>query len=206
MSCSRERWNQGPIADAAIGLPSDDREHEPDHADRRRLGNAAACRKRYMYKPHEERERDGHADRERAPRAFLERVDDRQAEPGEGDDDDEEDGDGGRRARHRPDFLAGDLGQRAAAAAGRSPEDDEVVNRARQADAGDEPDEPGSVAELCRQHRTDERTRPRDGREVMPEEDEPVGRVIVVAVVPTGAPGSTRLSSSAMIRAAMNAL
>ena len=58
------------------------------------------------------------------------------------------------------------------------------MDRARQTDADDEPDEPGSVAELCRQDRTDEGTGPGDGREVMPEEDEPVSRVIVVAVVP----------------------
>ena len=58
------------------------------------------------------------------------------------------------------------------------------MDRARQTDADDEPDEPGSVAELCRQHRTDEGAGPCDGREVMPKEDEPVCRVIVVSVVP----------------------
>ena len=105
-------------------------------------------------------------------------------EPGEGDDDDEEDGDGGRRRRRPGHLLAGDVGERAAATAGRGPENDEVVDRARQADAGDEPDQPGSVAELRGQDRTDEGTGPCDGREVMAEEDEPVCRVIVVAVVP----------------------
>ena len=50
---------------------------------------------------HEERERDRHADRERAPRALGQRVDDGEAEAGERDDDDEQDGDGGGR-RRRP--------------------------------------------------------------------------------------------------------
>ena len=66
-----------------------------------------------MYKADEQRERDRHADRERAPRAVLERVDDGEAEPGERDDDDEEDGDRGGRARDRADLGARDVGERA---------------------------------------------------------------------------------------------
>ena len=50
-----------------------------------------------------------------------------------------------------------DLGERAAAAPDRGPEDDEVVDGAGQAAPGDEPDEAGGVTELCRQRGTDQR-------------------------------------------------
>ena len=52
-----------------------------------------------------------------------------------------------------------------------------------EADAGDEPDQPGRVAELRREHRADERAGAGDGGEVMAEEHQPVRRVVVLAVV-----------------------
>ena len=76
-----------------------------------------------MWKPISIAERNRHADRERAPRALGERVDDREAEAGERDDDDEEDGDGGGRAGDRADLGPRDLGQRAAAAPRRRPQE-----------------------------------------------------------------------------------
>ena len=78
-----------------------------------------------------------------------------------------------------------DLGQRAAAAPDRRPQDDEVVDRARQAAPGDEPDEPGRIAELRRQRRTDQRAGAGDGGEVVAEEH-PLGRGIVVVAVVLG--------------------
>ena len=64
----------------------------------------------------------------------------------------------------------------------------DVVDRAGEADAGDEPDEPGRVAELRRQHRADERPGAGDRREVMAEEHPRLRRVVVVAVVLSCAP------------------
>ena len=61
--------------------------------------------------------------------------------------------------------------------------DDEVVHRAREAHAGHEPDEPRRVAELCREHRADQRPRAGDGGEVMPEQHQPMGWMVVLAVV-----------------------
>ena len=124
-------------------LAEDDREQQADDADDRRLGDPPLAEAVHV-EAHEQRERDRHADGERAPGALLQRVDDREAEAGERDDDDEEDGDGGGDAGDRADLGAGDLGERAAAAAGRGPEDDEVVDRAGEADAGDQPDSPGA--------------------------------------------------------------
>ena len=80
------------------------------------------------------------------------------------------------------DLVARDLGERPAAAPDRGPEDDEVVDGAGQAAPGDEPDEAGGIAELCRQRRTDERPGPGDGGEVVAEEH-PLGRGIVVVPV-----------------------
>ena len=122
------------------------------------------------------------ADRERPPGALRERVHDRETQAGERDDDDEEDRDRGGGARDRSDFGARDLGQRAAASPGRRPQDDQIVNGAGEADAADQPDQPWRVAELRRQHRTDERTRPGDRGEMVTEEHPPGRRVVVVPV------------------------
>src|SRR5581483_4537999 len=50
------------------------------------------------------------------------------------------------------------------------------------ADAADEPDEPGGVAELGGEHRPDQRPGAGDGREVVAEEHPPAGRKEVRAV------------------------
>jgi len=133
---------------------------------------------------HAERQRNRHANREGAPRALLQGVHHGEPETGERDDDDEEDGNGGRRAGDGADLCPRDLGERRAAAAGGGPENDHVVHGARQADAAHEPNEPGRVAELRREHRTDERPRPGNRGEVVAEEDPPGRDVIVLAVGP----------------------
>ena len=57
------------------------------------------------------------------------------------------------------------------------------MHRAGEADADDEPDQPGRVAELRREHRADERTGAGDRGEVMAEQHPAAGRMIVLAVV-----------------------
>ncbi len=86
-------------------------------------------------------------------------------------------------AGDRADLGACDLGQRSAAAPGGGPQDDEVVDRAGEADAGDEPDQPGRVAELRGEHGTDERAGAGDRGEMMTEQDQAMRRMVVVAVV-----------------------
>ena len=107
-------------------------------------------------------------------------FDDREAQAGERDHDDEEDGDRGGDAGDRADLGARDVGERTAAAPHRGPQDDVVVDRAREADAGDEPDEAGGIAELSRKHRADQRAGAGDRGEVMTEQNEAMGRVKVV--------------------------
>jgi hypothetical protein len=63
---------------------------------------------------------------------------------------------------------------------------------------------PGQESELRGQHGPDERTCPRDGREVMPEQD-PLVRGHVVVAVGEAVGGVTRLSSRAATRAARKA-
>jgi hypothetical protein len=63
------------------------------------------------------------------------------------------------------------------------PQDDEVVYRPRKADARDQPDQAGGVAELRGEHRTDEGPGSRNRREMMAEQHPFTGGVVVMAVV-----------------------
>ena len=62
--------------------------------------------------------------------------------------------------------------------------------------AGHEPDEPGRVAELRREHRADQRPGAGDGGEVMAEQHQPMGWMVVLAVVTAMCAGVIRESSS----------
>ena len=127
-------------------------------------------RSRYMYKPTNSASGIDIADRERAPRALLERVDDDEPEARERDDDDEEDRERGDDAGDGADLVARDLGERRAAAPGRRPQDDEVVDGAGEADADDEPEEPGCIAELRGEDGPDERPGAGDRGEMVAEQ------------------------------------
>ena len=109
-------------------------------------------------------------------------------------------------AGDRADLGARDLGERAAAAARRRPERDEVVHRAGEADAGEDPDEAGRVAELRREHRPDQRPGAGDGREVVAEEHPAAASDSSCAPSNFRCAGVTRVSSSTITFAAMNAL
>ena len=86
-------------------------------------------------------------------------------------------------AGDRTDLGARDLRERAAAAACRRPERDEVVHRAGETHADDEPEQARRIAELRGEHRTDQRTGAGDRREMMAEEHPAVRRIVVCAVV-----------------------
>ena len=110
----------------------------------------------------------------RAPGALGQRVDDDDAEPGEGDDENEEEGDDGRDAR-----AVVLISERAISASERPPRrvdaqsDDRIVHGAGEAAAGEQPDEARRPSKLRGQHGTDERSCARDRREVMTEEHPP---------------------------------
>ena len=70
INCSRERWNHCPNADAAIGLPEDHGEKQPDDADDGGFADPSHPEPVHV-EAHEQGEGDRHADGERAPRALL---------------------------------------------------------------------------------------------------------------------------------------
>jgi hypothetical protein len=88
--------------------------------------------------------RDRHTDRERAPRALSQRVDDGDAESGQCHDEDEKNGKGTNSSRQWSDLGACDVCQRLAAASGRRPEAHRIVNRAAQRAPRHEPERPGA--------------------------------------------------------------
>ena len=85
-------------------------------------------------------------------------------------------------------------------------EDHEVLHRAAERDADDDPDHAGQIAELRGERRADERAGSGDGREVMAEHDPVVRRHEVAAVVESLGRRLSRVSSSAKTLAAMKAL
>ena len=133
-------------------------------------------------KAHQDGQRNAGADREGAPRAFGQRIDHGNPEAGQRDNDDEQDGNRSGRAGDRADFRSRDIGKRAAAASGGRPERNEIVHGASEATARDDPHKPRCIAELRREHRTDERSGAGYGGEMMAEEHPPTGRIVVVAV------------------------
>src|SRR5439155_26123827 len=117
----RGHAGQGGVAHGAVALAAHDRAHD-------------------------QRDGDGHADGEGGPGALGQDVDHGEAHGGDGDDDGEEDGDGGDDAGGGADLFARDLGERAAVAAHAGGEDDEVVHRAADGDADQDPGEAGQEA------------------------------------------------------------
>jgi hypothetical protein len=116
------------------------------------------------------------------PTALAERVDDDEREHRDEDDHDAEHRDERREPGHRADLLFRHLPERLAVAADARGEHDEVLDRAADHDADDDPERAREVAELRGQRRPDERPRPGDRREVVPEHDPPVGRHVVAPV------------------------
>ena len=80
------------------------------------------------------------------------------------------------------DLLARHLAERFSVAPHRGEQDHEILHRAAQHRADDDPQRSRQIAELRRQHRTHQRPRPGDGGEVMAEDDPLVGGLEIVAV------------------------
>ena len=80
-------------------------------------------------------------------------------------------------------LVAGHLAQRASAPACRNGQHQIVLHAAGDHRADDDPDGAGQIAHLGGQHRTHQRTRTGDGREVVTEQHPAVGRHVVGAVL-----------------------
>ena len=98
------------------------------------------------------------------------------------------------------------VAQRAAVAARRDEQDDEVLHRAGEHHAGQDPQRARQVAHLRGEHRADQRAGAGDGREVVAEQHVLVGGHVVEAVVVAHAPASCASASSRSTRSAMNRL
>ena len=132
---------------------------------------------------HEQGDRDGHGDREDAPRALAERVHHHQGEDRHDDDHDRQRGDQGGEPADETQFLAGHLPQRAPAAAHREEQHEVVLHGPGQDDAHDDPQRAGQVTPLRREYRPDQRAGAGDRREVVAVEHTPVHRHVVLAVL-----------------------
>ena len=171
-----------PRVRVADRLAGPERHQQADHANDGGFRRLALAPHVHPH-AHEHAERNRHGDGERAPDAVGKRVDERDAEAGQGDDQNEDDHDRRDEAHRRADLLLDDVRQRSAAAARRCPQHGAVVDRARDATSGDQPDEARGVAELGRQHRANQRSGAGDGREMVAEHHPLAGRVVVRAVV-----------------------
>ena len=156
-------------------------EREEDEADRAGLQHASRPEPAHV-DAHEHRDGDREPDGDRAPRARLEGVHDDESEDGDEHDHDAEHGDHRGEAGDGADLLARHFAQRLAIAADGGAEDDEVLHRAAEHDADDDPQDAGEVAELRGEGRADERAGSGDGGEVMAEDDPSVGRDEVASV------------------------
>ncbi len=85
-------------------------------------------------------------------------------------------------SHHFADLFARNLAQRFAVAPHGREENHEVLYRASEHRADDDPQCSRKVAELCGQHGADERTRSGDGGEVVAEDDPFVGGLEIVAI------------------------
>ncbi len=75
------------------------------------------------------------------------------------------------------------VAERAAVAARRGPEHDEVLHGAGEDDADDQPERSRQISHLRREHGADQRPGAGDRREVVAEEDGLIGRAVVEPVV-----------------------
>ena len=192
------------VGQRAVGLlhpaAGDDREEQQRHADGGGLDHLAGPQHAHV-EAHEERDRDRHRDRERAPGRGGERLHDDQREDREQDDHDREDRDQGGHAADRADLVARHLPEALAVPAHREEQDHHVLHGAGEDDADDDPDRARQEAHLGGQHRADERAGAGDRREVVPEQDAPVGGLVVVPVVePLGGRGALVVGAEHLLR------
>ena len=181
---------------AAVG----DRGHQQDEADDRDFTDPARPDEAQI-NAHQECDRNRRGDRESPPGRVGQRLDDDQREHGEDDHHDHEGAeqrdDSGDRAQLGLDQVA----ERAAVAAHRDEEHQEILDRAGEYHAGQYPQHAGQIAHLGGEHRTDQRAGAGDRGEVVTVEHVFVGRNVVQAVVELpGRSHPLRIDSGDLVR------
>ena len=187
----RERRGQTGVArDAAA---ADQREQQQQRADDGCFADFAGPPP-FHPPTHEQRDRNRAGDREQPPRRCAQGIDDDERQDGEQDDHDREDRDHRRHAGDVTDLLLGHLAERLAIAAQRAEENREVLDRAAEHHADDEPQGPWEEAELRRKHGSNEWSGPGNRGEVVTEQHPAVGRDKIVAIVESlGGGGAARI-------------
>ena len=132
---------------------------------------------------HDERDRDGHADGEHAPRTVRQRVDHHDAQSGQRHQQDEQHGDHRDQSGERADLGARDIGQRAAFVADGGDQHREVLHASGQHGADQQPEKSRRESELRGQRRADQRAGSGDGGEVVSEQHPARRRHVVVTVL-----------------------
>ena len=180
----RRRFHHEVVPDApALDVaPAEYREQDEADAERRALDEAARPQMRHV-DADEHRDRHGGRDGRGRPRAMLHRVDHDQAEHRDQDHHDHQHANQRGEAADRSDFLGRHPAERAAVALQRVAEDHEILDASAEHRADDDPDGRRQIAELCGQHRADQRTGAGDRGEMMAEGDPLLGRHVVAAVV-----------------------
>ena len=131
--------------------------------------------------------RDCDDDREHAPGALVQGVDDHLRRGSQRGHHDEQHGDRGGDAHDGSQQVSGDFWQRLPILPHRGQEHDEVVDPAGQARADHNPAEAGKIAPLRGQDRPNQRPRARNGRKVDAEQHQPPRGVIIdVVAEPVG--------------------
>ena len=175
----REERSQRRII-AHIRARNDSGQNERHAEDRRFLDLAGADILRVN--ADDDSRRDRHADGEEAPRAVVQGIghDDRHARFR--DDQQQQHDPQSRRACRVGYLIPRDLGQRLALVADRRDEHDHIMHSARENRTEKQPQQPRHEAELRRDDRAYQRTRARDGREMMAEHDPLIRGHVVLPV------------------------
>ena len=167
-------------APSCFGNPAtrDHGEQQQNYTDQRDFGHPTGAQEPQI-QTHENRDRDGHRNREDAPRALGERTDHDKGQHRQQDHHDDEDADDGGYAADRAELVARHLSQRATAPSGGDRQHQIVLNTAGHNRADDDPNGSRQKPHLHGQHRADQRTGTGDGGEVVSEQHPPVGRHVI---------------------------
>ncbi len=177
----RQREHRRQCRRFAHPLPREDaphHQHEPQRGTLQHFTGPPVA----QVQSHEDRDRHGRRNRECPPRAALQGIHHHQADHRQQNHHNQQHRHQCHEAAHPTDLLARHLPQRFPVPPHRCEQNHEILHRPAQARADDDPQRPWQVSELSRQHRTHQRSRPGDRREVMAEYDPLIGRLEIVPV------------------------
>ena len=159
-------------------------EHQEHQANHRHFTNASRAQVANI-NSHKQRQRYGERDGVCPPRAVGQRFHHNHRQHREDDHHDHKGRHQGNHPGGCPHLLFHQLAQRTAVAAGGDEQHHKVLHRARQHHAREDPDHPGQVAHLGRQHRPHQWARPGNRRKMVTEQHFFVGRDVVQTVIMT---------------------